>query len=88
MINHQKQDQEPSWKINFHPAKTLHEKEKNISYENHYIQKKSIKKLGLELQTLGNTNYFLQSLNASSQNIDLLEEKNFEKKFECKLTKL
>jgi hypothetical protein len=26
MINHQKQDQEPSWKINFHPAKTLHEK--------------------------------------------------------------
>jgi hypothetical protein len=26
MINHQKQDQEPSWKINFHPAKTLHKK--------------------------------------------------------------
>jgi hypothetical protein len=26
MIDHQKQDQEPSWKINFHPAITLHEK--------------------------------------------------------------
>jgi hypothetical protein len=28
MIDHQKQDQEPSWKINFHPAKLLHEKKK------------------------------------------------------------
>jgi hypothetical protein len=68
MINHQKQDQEPSWKINFHPAKTPHEKrkEKKLSYENHSIQKKSIKKSSSKLQTLGNTNYFLQSLNASS----------------------
>jgi hypothetical protein len=41
-------------------------KEKKLSYENHSIQKKSIKKLGSELQTLGNNNYFLQSLNASS----------------------
>jgi len=24
--DHKKQDQEPSWKINFHPAKTFHEK--------------------------------------------------------------
>jgi hypothetical protein len=46
MINHQKQDQEPSWKINFHPAKTPHEKrkEKKLSYENHYIQNKFHKK--------------------------------------------
>jgi hypothetical protein len=37
-------------------------------------KKKSIKKSGSELQTLGNINCFLQSLNASSQNIDLGEE--------------
>jgi hypothetical protein len=48
-------------------------KEKKLSYENHSIQKKSIKNLGSELQTLGNTNYFLQGLNASLENIDLRE---------------
>jgi hypothetical protein len=50
-------------------------KEKELSYENDSIQKKSIKKSGSELQTFGNTNCFLQSLNASSHNIDLGEEK-------------
>jgi hypothetical protein len=28
MIEDQKQDQNPSWKINFHPTITLHEKKK------------------------------------------------------------
>jgi hypothetical protein len=69
MIDHQKQDQEPSWKISFHPARTLHEKKekKRNSHMKTIISKiNSIKKSGLELQTLGNTNCFLQrSLNAS-----------------------
>jgi hypothetical protein len=77
MINHQKQDQEHHGRLIFILQKPFmkKKKEKKLSYENHSIQKKSIKKSRSELQTLGNTNYFLQSLNASSQNIDLREEK-------------
>jgi hypothetical protein len=68
MIDHQKQDQEPSWKINFHPARTLHEKKekKRNSHMKTIISKiNSIKKSRLE--SLGSINFFLQrSLNASS----------------------
>lgn len=42
MIDHQKHDQEPSWKINFHPAKTLHEKKKRketLIWESFYQKK-------------------------------------------------
>jgi hypothetical protein len=71
MIDHQKQDQEPSWKINFHPTRTLHEKkEKKLNSHMRTIISKinSIKKSGLE--SLGNTNCFLQrSLNATSPGI-------------------
>jgi hypothetical protein len=51
MIDHQKQDQKPSWKINFHRAKTLHEKreKKRNSYENHYIQKKIHKEIKVRI---------------------------------------
>jgi hypothetical protein len=68
-----KQDQEPSWKINFHLIKTLHEKKENKinSHMRTIISKmNSIKKSRLELQTFGNTNCFLQrSLNATSPGI-------------------
>jgi len=49
-------------------------KEKKLSYENHSIQKISIKKSRFELQTFAKTNCFLQSLNEGSQNIDFGEE--------------
>jgi hypothetical protein len=49
-------------------------KKKKLLYENHSIQKNSIKTTRLELQTFRNPNCFLQSLNASSQNIELGEE--------------
>jgi hypothetical protein len=50
-------------------------KEKRLSYEALLSQNKSLRKSGSELLTLGNSNCFLQGLNASSQNIDLGEEK-------------